>query len=365
MQSLLEDLVRIPSVSSDIAQLHAVMDRVEQEFSWFANARMQRFVFNEKPSLVVQNFDGKAADVVLNGHVDVVPPSEDGQFEPRVQDGKLYGRGASDMKAGIVVIIDVMKRLLAEQYTDKKVSLIITADEEVGGYDGVAKLVELGYTGTVVLIPDGGSREEIVHGEKGICMFELSATGKSCHSSRPRLWENAIMKIIDCFQEIQQTFQETEAAYHTADNRWTTCNLNVIHGGTAINVLAGECTALVDIRFTETYSLEQIQKNVERICNHHDCSVRFTITGALLFTPLDHPVLQHYVDKTTAVWGSPSACVTEHGGSDGRFFAATWSVVLLQKPTGGNIHGKDEWVELSELTHFAEVYEMVIRTCVL
>jgi succinyl-diaminopimelate desuccinylase len=55
--------------------------------------------YNNKPSIVIKNFDGKKANIIMNGHYDVVPPSEDGQFEPKEIDGKIYARGSGDMKA--------------------------------------------------------------------------------------------------------------------------------------------------------------------------------------------------------------------------------------------------------------------------
>jgi len=96
---VLDDLLKIQSVSSDIEKLDEVTDYIKQYFDCIENCYIDVLRFNDKPSIVVKNFDGKKADIILNGHYDVVPPSEDGQFEPKEIDGKIYARGSGDMKA--------------------------------------------------------------------------------------------------------------------------------------------------------------------------------------------------------------------------------------------------------------------------
>lgn len=112
--------------------LHKIVDFLKEQFVRYPDAYIQKVVHNDVPALIVQNFDGKHADIILNGHIDVVPPTADDQFVPRTEGGRCYARGAGDMKAGIVVIVEVMKRLLDQRYADKKVMLMITGDEEVG-----------------------------------------------------------------------------------------------------------------------------------------------------------------------------------------------------------------------------------------
>ena len=141
MLNLLDKLLRIPSVSTDIPELHMCIDMLMDMFVHIDGAIVHKIVYNEKPSLIVQNFEGRHADVVLNGHIDVVPPSQEEQFSPYEKHGKLYARGAGDMKAGIALMVELMKEICEKKLTSKKVMLMITSDEEVGGFDGVQYLV--------------------------------------------------------------------------------------------------------------------------------------------------------------------------------------------------------------------------------
>ena len=128
---LTKQLVRIPSVSSDIQKLHEIVERVREIFSVYADAEVQLLSYNTKPCLIVQNFHGKHADIAMCGHLDVVPASEEGQFEPYEQEGKLYGRGCGDMKDGCAIIITLMQELLTSGYHEKNITLRLTTDEEV------------------------------------------------------------------------------------------------------------------------------------------------------------------------------------------------------------------------------------------
>jgi len=89
---ILDNLLRIPSVSTDIPELERVISYIEGYFAEYENAVVNKYTFNEKPCIIIQNFDGMQADKILNGHLDVVPPSEEGQFDPFEKDGKIYAR---------------------------------------------------------------------------------------------------------------------------------------------------------------------------------------------------------------------------------------------------------------------------------
>jgi acetylornithine deacetylase/succinyl-diaminopimelate desuccinylase-like protein len=123
-------LVRIPSVSSDTEQLHRIIDEVASIFQDIPGVHMKKYEFGGKPSFIVQNFVGDAADIVLAGHLDVVPAQDPSLFEPVEKDGKLWGRGCGDMKDGCALIILLMEELLRAGWNEKKISCRFTTDEE-------------------------------------------------------------------------------------------------------------------------------------------------------------------------------------------------------------------------------------------
>jgi acetylornithine deacetylase/succinyl-diaminopimelate desuccinylase-like protein len=82
----------MPSVTSDAKQLYIIVDYIKEMFAEYEHAYISECIHNDKPSLIIQNFEGKEADIVLNGHLDVVPAQSQDLFEPLEKDGKLYGR---------------------------------------------------------------------------------------------------------------------------------------------------------------------------------------------------------------------------------------------------------------------------------
>ena len=121
-----------------------------------------------------------------------------------------------------------MKELCETKATDKKLMLMLTCDEEIGSQQGAGYLTSLGFGADIVLIPDGGSRHEIVIGEKGVISITLTATGQAGHSSRPWNHENAIEKLFDYYSKIK-TAIETPELHTSPDHRGCSVQLTTIN----------------------------------------------------------------------------------------------------------------------------------------
>ena len=354
IKSLLVDLVKIPSVSTDIDQLHKIVDYVENYFSG-TNAIIERFEFNKKPSIVIKNFEWKKADIVLNWHLDVVPPSEENQFEPVEKDGKLYARGAGDMKVGDAIIMKLMKDLLNDNFRKKKISLILTTDEEVGGFDGVEKLVKNWYTWDVVLIPDSGSLSRIIYAEKWIIHLTIEFNWVSCHASRPWFGESAVDNMIKFYSLLRNYIQDDKKLYGSKEHWGNSVSLNVVSGWKTTNVIPDKVEAKFDIRFTEEFNLEKLLWQIKKFLLRTNGELKWLLTWGLIYTDPSDFHIQKYL--SIAKKYVPEAELSkEHGNSDGRFFAKTWSVVLFHKPTCGNLHWKREYVVLKELEVVYNIY---------
>ncbi|MCH8518833.1 M20/M25/M40 family metallo-hydrolase [Candidatus Gracilibacteria bacterium] len=361
--TLLDTLLKIPSVSSDIPELERIISCVEGYFSSNTNAIIKRYNFNDKPSIVIQNFEGFEADIILNGHLDVVPPSEDGQFEPYEKDGKIFARGSGDMKSGVALMMVLMKEILEKNYQDKRVSLMITSDEELGGEDGVKKLVEFGYIARdCILIPDSGSVLEITIAEKGIVDIDVEITGKAAHSSRPWLGDNAIEKTMQLYRELKNTFEESDKLTLQNEYWGSTVELTMISGGVATNVIPDSVNAHFNIRLTETYEdTEQFLKSLESIITKYSGTITSIQQGGLVYTPEETQILQKYLGIARNITGLHAINFTrEHGASDGRYFAEKGVPVILHRPDTENIHTAGEYVEKQAIFDIYDVYRAFI-----
>ena len=361
--SLLDNLLKIPSVSSDIAELERIIDFVESYYTSDQNAVIKRYSFNEKPSIVIQNFEGFEADIILNWHLDVVPPSEEGQFEPFEQDGKIYARGSWDMKSWVALMMVLMKEVIETKFAGKKICLMITTDEEVWGEDGVKRLVELGYKASeCVLIPDSGSVNEITIAEKWIIDIDVEIIWKSWHSSRPWLSDNAIEKTMNLYRELKNTFEEADKLTPQNEYWGTTVEMTMISWGTATNVIPEKVHAHFNIRVTETYQdIDILLTKLWDIIHNYDWSITQTQFGTLVHTPSDSPVIQKYL--TTAqktLWLHTIKLIREHGASDGRYFAEKWIPVILHRPDTDFIHTQGEYVVKQAIFDIYDVYKKFI-----
>ncbi len=354
---LTKELVRIPSISSDIDQLHTVIDRIAQEFEWYENVYIEKIIHNQKPSLVIKNFDGLRWDVCLNGHVDVVPAAES-QFEPVQRDGKLYGRWTIDMKAAVSVMIFVMKNLL-DQQTDKKVLCVFTSDEEIWGADGAGHVAALWYGADVLLTPDVTWLWHVTIAQKGTYTMELAIQGTSGHSAYPRKSENAIEKTMRMYQEMKDGIEESiELTQDT--HRWTSVQMTTIQAGKALNAIPGQAYCTINIRHTESYTQVLLQNMCKHIVQKYDAKIVSEKYGSLSFVSEDHPVLQLYKKVSEQVLWSDIWFARAHGSTDSRYFADQWAIAILHGLDGADLHGDDEHVVIASMQVLYDIMSVFI-----
>lgn len=301
---------------------------------------------NNQSSLIAGRKLKKSYQYLLSGHLDVVPASYPNAFKPLIKGKRLYGRGASDMKSGCAVMIKLMqdKKLLK---TD--MALMLTTDEEVGGLNGTAYLVnKQGYRAKCVLLPDGGDNFHLTIGEKAVLHLKITAKGKSAHGSRPWLGNNAIEKLIKVYQFLKTKIPDTEEK-----NRWKpTVNLGKLAGGDAPNKVPNQAEMYLDFRYPYKWDKEKIFLFVKQAVNL--CSlIRYEILaqGEPMSVDLKNPYLKRFV-KTAKVQGIRLKTQKCHGASDARFFSDQGSAIIISKPVCSEPHIDYEWVDLSSLFQY-------------
>ncbi len=356
--NLTKQLIMIESISSDIEKLHKIIDFVETYIKENTNKKyfIEKLEFNQKPSLIIKNFDWKKADIVLNWHLDVVPSSENWQFNPYEKTWKLYGRWSWDMKSGCAIIIELMIELINSEFKDKKIMLILNTDEEIWWFNWVGELVKLGYIWKVVLIPDWWSLNEIVYKEKWVYHIEFEIKWKWAHASRPWLWDNAIDKTFKFYNKLKQLLEDQKIFSIGNDKWWETVSMTMIKWWKADNIICPLVRATIDIRFTEKFNIEKMWVFLKEIISKYDGEIIKTWTWEVLFTPEDNENLIKYVEITKKnIW--KVNMVVEHWASDWRYFSELWSIVILHRPTCNYIHTKWEYVIINDLDKIYYCYK--------
>lgn len=346
--SIAQELVRIPSVSADRAECRRAVAYVERLFTG-SSYLMRRYECNERSSLIISRGETNEFDLVFLGHLDVVP-GDDEIFKGTIRDGWLYGRGAADMKGSVATMIELFLRNEREPLFERA-ALVLTCDEEVGGFDGARFLIEeCGLRAKTLFNPDGGAAFTPCVGEKGLLDIELQCHGVTAHGSRPWLGTNAINLLIRDIHRIEEALSEPER-----DDKWhLTFNLGTIEGGVATNSVAPFAKATVDIRFPESYSADEILGKVRNAVHHVIVSPR--IAAPAVHIAPDNPALINLITVLREE-GYPGETMRESGASDARWFVEQGSDILLMLPLCSAFHIRDECVDLESLHRFCDVLD--------
>ncbi len=346
-----KDLMAFHTTEDRPDQLNACADYIAGFFAG-TGLKIERFEFEGVPSVVVTK-GTKTPKIFLSGHFDVVP-GEDELFIPRVEGNKLYGRGAMDMKSGDAAMMHLMRDLAT---TEHSVGLMLTGDEEVGGFNGTAKLLEAGYVSQVAIIPDGGeAAHDVMRGQKGILRVILTARGVNAHGSTPWLGENAIERLSAILPRIQDQF--LSLSKHPEDHWVTTLNVGRIQGGVATNQVPDIATAHLDIRFPETDSPKEIEARIRSVLTE-GIEVECSVMGSPVSVDVEHPLARPFLEAIRERGREPNWGV-DHGASDGRFFADHGALVLMSQPDGANLHAPGEWAHIPSIKYYYDVLKVYV-----
>lgn len=247
-QQTLAELVRIDSVSSRSNK--EIVDYLERRCEAL-KLKTQRFPYHDENGLEKINLIALAGtefsqntnvEVALVGHTDTVPydPNWPEATNLTERDGKLYGRGSCDTKGFIAAALSAVETL-ARSRLNKPLALIFTADEEIGlrGAKHLAQLKPLRARYSIVGEP---TSLQPIRAGKGYSLAEVLVKGREAHSAYPALGASAVFRAARLINRLETIAEQLKDDQHPAfDPPYTTLNVGVIHGGSAKNVLAGEC----------------------------------------------------------------------------------------------------------------------------
>ena len=310
---------------------------------------------------------------VFAGHTDVVPTGPVNQwssapFEPTVRDGKLYGRGAADMKTSIAAMVIACEEFIAANPDHLgSIAFLITSDEEGPAVDGTVvvcdMLEERGETLDYCIVGEPTSShilgDMIKNGRRGSLSGHLVIKGIQGHIAYPHLARNPIHQAAPALAELAAEAWDEGNEYY-APTSWQISNL---HSGTgATNVIPGEMTVDFNFRFSTASTAEGLEARVHAILDRHglDYQLDWTLSGQPFLTPkgtLSDAVCQSIREET----GVSTELSTTGGTSDGRFIARICPQVIEFGPPNASIHKIDEHVELRFIDPLKNVYRRTLE----
>ena len=311
--------------------------------------------------------------VVFAGHTDVVPTGPVTQwtsdpFMPTQRDGKLYGRGAADMKTSIAAMVVAVEEFVAAHPHHKgSIGFLITSDEEGPATDGTVivcdKLKERGEQLDYCIVGEPTSShllgDTIKNGRRGTMSGRLTVKGIQGHIAYPQLAKNPIHTFAPALAELVATKWDEGNEYYLPTS-WQVSN---IHGGTgASNVIPGEVVIDFNFRFSTASTVEGLQQRVQAILDKHgvDYDLTWTVGGLPFLTPRGE-LSDAMTQAIKAEMNIEPELSTTGGTSDGRFIAQICPQVIEFGPPNGSIHKIDEHIELRFIDPLKNIYRRTLE----
>jgi len=391
---LTADLVRIPTVNPPgeaydacARFLGGYLERRAFGVEYIAaEGRAEHTTRHPRVNVIGSRRGGPGPVVHLNGHIDVVPAGDGWTVDPfggLVRDGKIFGRGVCDMKAGIAAAVFAAEAIERAGVTlPGTVEISGTVDEESGGFAGVAHLAESGRIAKgrtdYVIIPEPLNVDRICIGHRGVYWFEVTARGRIGHGSMPFLGVSAIDGMGRLLQSVREILMPALASRRTAvpvvppRARQATINVNGIDGGQPVGgiqtpCVADLCRAVFDRRFLIEEGFDatknEIAELVARVAADTGAAgVRFDVRDLMVVhpvkTPDDSPVVAAVDRAIRRVLGRPAELVASPGTYDHKHVTRIAGIPHCIAYGPGELelaHQPDEYCRIDDLVNATKV----------
>lgn len=311
--------------------------------------------------------------LVFAGHTDVVPPGESWRhdpFLPVLENGKLYGRGACDMKGALAAMVAAAMEFAAKGPSRGTLAFLLTSDEEGPAVDGTAHV--LSWLAEKDIVPDyaivgeptavNRPGDTIKNGRRGSFSVDLEVNGIQGHIAYPQRAKNPIHLLAPALTEM------VTAVWDEGDDFFppTSFQISKIYAdGGAENIIPGKLYLRGNFRFCPKSAPETLKEKFEDILKYHgiEYSARWRLSAKPYFTAPGR-LTATVSDVAARIFGMAPELSTSGGTSDGRFLAAICPEVIEFGPIGRSAHQVDEWVEVEDLQLLAKAY-LQIMECLL
>lgn len=317
------------------------------------------------------DFDRPGPWLVMNGHLDVVPAGDPAAwsvppYAGLVQDGRLYGRGAADMKAGAAALVWAARlvQLAGASLIDLAGGLLLhlASDEESGGGQGAACLVTPGPAQAAAALIAEPSSLNLSLAAKGALWVRFNLRGRAAHASRPQDGKSAIAGLAPLIARLTAWRPPAE---HPVLGPGT-LNLGRVFGGERINQVAASAGLEVDARFSPPDQPADLLAALTALAGEALAETGVTASTEAFMTALPYtqdpaqPWLALVADCGQAVLGRPVPIRGGTGFTDARFYVQRWGIpaAVLGPGSARQIHAPDEWVELAQIRQAALIYAL-------
>lgn len=282
--------------------------------------------------------------VLLHGHIDVVPGHAD-QFKPSLDGDRLFGRGAYDMKGALAALLLALTDLRHQEGVRVRLGIVPDEESEEEVDRGGDLLVEEGFIGDFAITGEPTDMH-IGIAAKGVLAMRIAVSGRAAHGATPWLGENAIIRALQVFREIESlpfALQSSELFDRPS------INLGRIWGGDALNKVPESCVIDVDVRYLPEQEPTEILEQVRGI---GAARVVSTFSRPPVLVDRDSLYVRALCDAAAPHHSGEVMSVGRDGASDAVSFLRAGIPAVEFGPLGGGHHGPEEWVSVSSLPSY-------------
>ena len=379
--ALTQDLIRIPTINppgdfyTPCAEL--IGERLRRRGFEVAYLRAEGTPGDSdrypRINVVARRESGRSGPCVhFNSHIDVVEPGAGWTVDPfggLLKDGKVYGRGACDMKGGLAAALAAALRVAARGGLEGSISFLVTGDEEGPAVNGTVKLLEWararGERFDHCILGEPTSREALGDmmkiGRRGSLTGRLTLIGKQGHVAYPQLARNPIRALAPVLAALQAPALDVGTPSFEASNLEV---VSVDVGNGATNVIPGELRLVFNVRFNDLWTPRALAAEIERriagAADGASYDLQFDPTNAVAFLTPSGPFTKLVSEAVHDIVGRRPVLSTSGGTSDARFIQASCPVVELGL-VGQTMHGVDERVPIADIETLARIYERALE----
>lgn len=360
LRKITTDLIKFRTETGNAKEIEDCFEYVQ---GLFGDEVVKKVYKKDKlaPVMLLSNVDTLDFDVMVVGHLDVVPAADE-MFEPKFDGNILRGRGSLDMKSFAAVGMKSLEYVIKEKLPIK-FGVLLSSDEEKGSFGLAAFLKEYPeLKSKIVLDVDvAGDITRIIAKCKNPVFIKLVAKGKESHGAKPWLGIDANEKLMQVWSNIRKKYTYFSKESPAPDDTWiNTVHMANIAGGGAANVVSNYCEATLDFRLTENSSVEELKSFLDSCLVS---GVEYEIIASSVPVVMDekNPYILQYKKLAEEKLGQKIEFEYIGGATDSRAFAQKGSVVIMHSGSGDGEHTAGEYVDWNSVEKLLDIQKDFLR----
>ena len=360
IKNITENLIKFRTETGNMSEINRCLEYVESLFDTKVFKTIHRRG-NLAPVMLLSNREGFDFDVLVVGHLDVVPATDE-MFEPRCEGNLMHGRGTLDMKSFAAVGLDSLQYII-DNSLPLKFGVLLSTDEEKGsfGLDDFLKTYPQISAKIVLDVDVAGDIGKIVAKCKNPVFVKIIAEGKEAHGSTPWLGIDANEKMLTVLNNIRKHYPYFSQELPKPVNTWIdTVHFAKIEGGEVANVISNHCEALLDFRLTENSHVEDLEKKLQS-CLVDNVTYQIVSSSHAVVMDENNPYILGYKKIAETILQKEINFEYIGGATDSRAFAQKGSVVIMHSGSGDGMHAGNEYVEWDSVEQLAKIQKSFLQ----